>query len=316
MLSRHHYWAMSIFEDVPAWHEGEREVQRRAGVASKAESLSGMVRHSLPDSARGFLIQRQFGVLGSIDSERRVWASAVVGQPGFMQAPDPITVVIQGGWSATDPLLENIAHNGDVGMLAIDFATRRRMRVNGKAERVSDGPIRIQIEQAFSNCPRYIQARVPASVLPPSEPVAKRSPVLYDSQKQWLANVDTFFIATAHPGGGVDASHRGGNPGFLHVENDRRLIIPDYNGNSLFNTLGNIHLNPHAGLLFVDFESGRTLQLTGRAAINWDRAAASSYPGAERLVEFDIEEALDTERALGLDFKLESYSPHNPGSRR
>jgi hypothetical protein len=224
--------------------------------------------------------------------------------------------VIHGGWSATDPLLENIAQNSDVGMLVIDFATRRRMRVNGKGERLGEGILRVHIEQAFSNCPRYIQARVPVTVLPPIPPSAKRSQLLSDSQKQWIATADTFFLASAHPGGGLDASHRGGNPGFLHVGRDRRLIIPDYNGNSLFNTLGNIHLNPHAGLLFADFDSGRTLQMTGRAAINWDRDAASSYPGAERLVEFDIDEVLETEHALRLGFNLESYSPHNPALQK
>lgn len=304
-----------MFADIPVWHDGELEVQRRAGVASKAERLSGMVRNSLPDSARGFLLQRHFAVLGSLDSGGRVWASAVVGEPGFIQAPDSVTVVIHGGWSSTDPLLENIARNSDVGMLVIDFATRRRIRVNGKAERVGEDIIRVQIEQAFSNCPRYIQARVPSSVLPVSGSSTQRTQFLSGSQMQWIAGADTFFIASAHPRAGVDASHRGGNPGFLHVEADRWLVIPDYNGNSLFNTLGNIHLNPHAGLLFVDFESGRTLQLTGRATINWDREAASSYPGAERLVEFDIDEVLETEHALCRGFKLESYSPHNPQHR-
>jgi predicted pyridoxine 5'-phosphate oxidase superfamily flavin-nucleotide-binding protein len=304
-----------MFADIPLWHEGELEVQRRAGVASKAERLSGMVRHSLPDSARGFLVQRQFAVLGSLDSACRVWASVVAGEPGFMQAPDPVTVVIHGGWSAMDPLLENIARNNDVGMLVIDFAARRRIRVNGKAESLDDGIIRIHIEQAFSNCPRYIQARVPSSVLTVSEPQAQRAEFLSDSQKQWIGNADTFFIATAHPRGGADASHRGGNPGFIHIDGVRRLIIPDYNGNSLFNTLGNIHLNPHAGLVFVDFEAGRTLQLTGRAVINWDRDAAISYPGAERLVEFDVDEVLDTEHGIRLGFQLESYSPYNPALR-
>ncbi len=304
-----------MFADIPVWHEGELEVQRRAGVASKAERLSGMVRHSLPDSARGFLVQRQFAVLGSLDSAQRVWASGLAGEPGFMQAPDPNTVIIHGGWSTADPLVENITQNNDVGMLVIDFATRRRMRVNGKAERFGDGIIRIDIEQAFSNCPRYIQARIPASVLPVSEPRVHRSELLSESQKQWIAKSDTFFIATAHPGGGVDASHRGGNPGFIHVTGDRRLIVPDYNGNSLFNTLGNIYLNPHAGFLFIDFGSGRTLQLSGRATINWDREAASSYPGAERLVEFEIEAVLEIEHALRLGFQFESYSPHNPEVR-
>ena len=301
-----------MFGDYSVWHEGELEVQKRAGVASKAESLAGMVRDSFPDSARRFLADRQFAALGSMDSQRRTWASVVAGAPGFIQAPDATTVEIKGGWSATDPLVENISHHHDAGMLVIDFATRRRMRANGRAELVDEGTIRLRIEQAFSNCPRYIQARVPTEVMSASGPSVQRGERLSDSQRAWIAKADTFFIATAHPEKGVDASHGGGNPGFIHVGGDRRLIIPDYNGNSLFNTLGNIQLNPRAGLVFVDFESGRTLQLTGRAAINWDREAASSFPGAERLVEFDVDEVVETQRGIRLAFKFGSYSPHNP----
>ncbi len=304
-----------MFADVPVWHEGELEVQKRAGVASKAESLSGMVRHSLPESARRFLADRQFAVLGSLDSQRRTWASIVTGEPGFLQSPDATTIEIKDGWSATDPLLENISHHSDAGMLVIDFATRRRMRANGNAV-LTDDTIRIHIEQAFSNCPRYIQSRMPIEVLPATAPSVQRGETLSTSQREWIASADTFFIATAHPEKGVDASHRGGNPGFVRVESDHRLTIPDYNGNSLFNTLGNIHLNPKVGLVFVDFDSGRTLQLTGLASITWEREAASPFPGAERLVEFNVDEVRETENGIRLGFKLESYSPYNPEVRK
>jgi uncharacterized protein len=305
-----------MFGDYSVWHEGELEVQKRAGVASKAESLSGMVRDSLPESARRFLAERQFAVLGSLDSERRTWASVAVAEPGFLQVPDATTIEIKGGWAATDPLIENISHNHDAGMLVIDFATRRRLRANGRAELVDQNTIRLRIEQAFSNCPRYIQARVPTEVLSSSGSSVQRGERLSESQTAWIAKADTFFIASAHPERGVDASHRGGNPGFVHVDGNRRLMIPDYNGNSLFNTLGNIQLNPSAGLVFVDFEAGRTLQLTGRASINWDRETAKSFPGAERLVEFEVDEAVETEHGIRLAFKFESYSPHNPRAEK
>ena len=65
----------------------------------------------------------------------------------------------------------------------------------------------------------------------------------------------------------MNASHRGGPPGFVEVVDDRTLRIPDYVGNSMLNTLGNLTVNPHAGLVVLDFGPNRTLQLTRRAEI-------------------------------------------------
>ena len=78
-----------------------------------------------------------------------------------------------------------------------------------------------------------------------------------------------------------------------------RLVIPDYPGNMMFNTLGNLAADPRAGLLLVDVEHGGTLQLSGRARIEWDPAARDGMPGAERVVEFEIDQVRD--RAAGAD---------------
>jgi predicted pyridoxine 5'-phosphate oxidase superfamily flavin-nucleotide-binding protein len=293
------------------WHEGELEVQRRAGVASEAGELQGMVRPGMAPPLAVFLSQRQFAVLGTLDASDRVWASVVVGDIGFIRALDPYTVEIAGGWATTDPLLENIMHDSHVGMLAIDFNNRRRVRINGTAER-SDGILRIHAEQVYSNCPKYIQARIPGEL----SAVAATTPVvaarLTPDQQEWISRADTFFIASAHPQRGVDASHRGGNPGFIHAESGSHLVIPDYSGNNLFNTLGNIQMNPKAGLLFLDFETGRTLQLTGRATINWDERARTGFAGAQRLLEFNIEEVRETQNGAPLRFEFRTYSPFNP----
>ncbi|HVQ65259.1 MAG TPA: pyridoxamine 5'-phosphate oxidase family protein, partial [Terriglobia bacterium] len=87
---------------------------------------------------------------------------------------------------------------------------------------------------------------------------------------------------------------------------------PDYFGNTMFQTLGNITVNPQAGLLFIDFKSGRTLQLTGRARILWDREHIAEFAGAERLVEFDIDEAVEIAGANSLEWRFLDYSPENP----
>jgi predicted pyridoxine 5'-phosphate oxidase superfamily flavin-nucleotide-binding protein len=164
----------------------------------------------------------------------------------------------------------------------------------------------------FSNCPKYIQARIPGELSATAAAIPTIATTLAQKQQEWISRADTFFIASAHPQHGVDASHRGGNPGFIHVESESRLLIPDYSGNNLFNTLGNIQLNPRSGLLFVDFESGTTLQLTGRATINWDESARVGFAGAQRLLEFDIEEVRETQHGAPLRFGFRTYSPFNP----
>ena len=293
------------------WHEGELEVQRRAGVAYEAGELQGMIRPGMAPPVAIFLAQRQFAVLGSIDAKGRPWASVVVGEPNFIRALDPFTVEISGGWAESDPLLANILHDPQLGMLAIDFNNRRRVRINGTAQR-TDGILRIHAEQVFSNCPKYIQARIPGELSATAAATPLIATKLAQKQQEWISRADTFFIASAHPQHGVDASHRGGNPGFVHVESESRLLIPDYSGNNLFNTLGNIQLNPRAGLLFVDFESGTTLQLTGSATINWDESARVGFAGAQRLLEFDIEEVRETQHGAPLRFDFRTYSPFNP----
>ena len=100
-------------------------------------------------------------------------------------------------------------------------------------------------------------------------------------------------IATAHPERGADASHRGGNPGFVRIVDAHTLLIPDYAGNTMFLTLGNIQANPRAGLLFVDFASGSLLQLSGTAEIGWDSAETALFAGAERVLRFIVTTAVE-----------------------
>lgn len=95
--------------------------------------------------------------------------------------------------------------------------------------------------------------------------------MLTERQQDWITAADTFFIGSAHVQAGTDASHRGGNPGFVQVHDSRTLRWPDYAGNNLFNTLGNLNVEARAGLLFLDFEHGHTLQLTGSATVSWER---------------------------------------------
>lgn len=296
------------------WHEGEREIQRQAGVEEEAKRLALGIAGSLPPPVRMFLAEQRFAVISSLDGQGRVWASLRTGLPGFLSTPDAQTVQVKAGSRPGDPLEENVRQNPVVGMIVIDLAKRRRIRVNGEAEVSADGAILIHTRQVYGNCPRYIQLRVPVAEIRAETATAEptQSSSLTQPQRAWIESADTFFIGTAHPTAGADASHRGGLPGFVRVEGDRQLLFPDYNGNSMFNTLGNLAVNPRAGLLFVDFETGRTLQLTGQTTIDWTPARLERFAGAERVVEFAIEEVRETMAEEGIRYRFVSYSPYDP----
>lgn len=298
----------------PVYHPGELSVQERAGVREMAARIGRSIGTSIPPAAWNFLRSQPLVVVGSVDASQRLWASLLTGAPGFLHAVDEDTVRINTRPVAGDPLNDNLAVNGQVGMIAIEFATRRRMRLNGRAEVGADDSITIKAQQVYSNCQKYIQARRWRGRPPESHstPVVQRQSTLAQDQQRWIREADTLFIASHHTEGGTDASHRGGRPGFVRVLNSHQLVWPDYSGNTMFQTLGNIAVNPHAGLLFLDFERGRTLQLTGRARILWDPERIVEFVGAERLVEFDVEEAVEIAGAHSLEWRFLDYSPENP----
>jgi predicted pyridoxine 5'-phosphate oxidase superfamily flavin-nucleotide-binding protein len=258
-----------------AWdyHDGERAVQARAGVQVQAERNGRGIRRSIPDIAAEFLAERRFVVAGSIGDDGRVWCSLLVGGPGFLTAADEHTLVVEAVPSPTDPL-GSVAVGDQIGLLAIEPATRRRMRVNGVVREIRPDAFVVAADEVISNCPRHITRRpidavVTANGGSPHRPVQVADHL--STEQAWhLVTADTFFLATTAPdGGGVDASHRGGEPGFVTVVDDRHLSWPDFNGNAMFMTLGNLELDPRAGLLVVDWDTGATLQLTGHASVQW-----------------------------------------------
>ena len=279
------------------YHPGELAVQRLAGVPAEAARVGGIIRREMPAAAMAFLREQQLAVLGSVDSDGQVWATLLTGPPGFMRALDERNLRVETFHSAgSDLLLDNLKQKSDAGILAIEFHTRRRMRLNGTAEVTGAGVIHVRSEQVYSNCPKYIHER--EVVAPDSAvgdvPSVRRLSALTDEHRRLISESDTFFIATFHPEGGADASHRGGDPGFVRADVGGTIVWPDYQGNSMFNTLGNIHAHPPAGLLFVNFDEGHTLQISGGARVIWD---------ATRLVEFRVAGVIETRNATPLRWR-------------
>jgi uncharacterized protein len=301
-----------------SFHSGEISVQTQAGKREEAEKLCSAISSFIKPAAQEFLRTQQLAIASTVDINDKVWASLLTGQPGFIQVLNQQTLQINlqnhGSPITTDPIYQNLHNNQDIGLLVIDLANRRRSRFNGKAEilRIS---INIHIKQAFFNCPKYIQVRhiKKAKTESIGQSETFTSNVLSEKNQLWIAQADTFFIASFHPESGADASHRGGFPGFVKVLNSSKLLFPDYTGNNMFQTFGNLLVNPNAGLLFIDFAEGDIMQLTGKAKVIWDAERLSEFAGAERLVEYDIEQVLESKNASSLRWRFGEYSPVNPG---
>jgi predicted pyridoxine 5'-phosphate oxidase superfamily flavin-nucleotide-binding protein len=259
------------------FHEGELEVQRRAGETAAGARNGKAIGDEIMAGALKFVAQQRLAAVATIDPFGDVWASLLFGEAGFLSAPDRRHVEIdltKVDVDAGDPLWSNLRGDPRIGMLLIEFETRRRLRINGRGAWARPDLLRLTVEEAYPNCPQYIRRRHPRAAAPGSEALAATGEqmgiALRPDHIRWITAADTLFVASAHAARGADVSHRGGAPGFVSVVDDRTLRIPDYAGNGMFNTLGNLTLDPRAGIVLPDFEAGRTLQLVGRAVIRWD----------------------------------------------
>jgi len=289
-------------------------VQARVGTAGSAERLGAGIGARIPTRAAEFLSTQRLAVIAGIDSARAVWASLLMGAPGFLRTPGEGVLEIASHLPPGDPLVPSLALGMSIGVLVIDLLSRRRLRVNGQAWLPGDGVLCIAAEEVFWNCPKYIQSRE-LTVIDEGDrgaPLPRLGSRLEPEQRALVEAADTLFVASAHDGFGADASHRGGLPGFVRVDGEDTVIFPDYAGNGMFQTLGNFLADGRAGLLFPDFERGRTLQLTGRASIEWDPSGAWRWPGAERVVRVRVERWVEQIGVTRLVGRLIEHSPHNP----
>jgi predicted pyridoxine 5'-phosphate oxidase superfamily flavin-nucleotide-binding protein len=299
------------------FHDGEHAVQRRAGVERVAAQVGRTISSRISHDHAEFLRDQTFVVVAGRDDGNRVWASLLTGPPGFAQALDERRLLLTANLTAGDPLAVTFGSTRrPIGILAIEPDTRRRIRLNGTAEHTAEG-ILVTVSETFGNCPKFIQRRVRAQPLPPAPTPRHQAGLTLDTgQVALVRGADTFFIASSHPERGADASHRGGRPGFVEVSADgASLRFPDYPGNRMFQTLGNLAVDPRAGLLFVDWERGSALRLTGRARLVWDELEISTRPAAERLVDFEIDAIIEHDQSLPERWELIEPSRRNPPVR-
>jgi predicted pyridoxine 5'-phosphate oxidase superfamily flavin-nucleotide-binding protein len=280
-----------------------------------AQSLAGQgagraaIRPFMPDQHRAFFALLPQLFTATLDARGWPMASVLTGEKGFVHSPDPATLRISALPAADDPAASGFITGAEIGLIGLDFTTRRRNRANGRVI-ASDGGLTVRIAQSFGNCAQYIQTRTPMPRVPPR---TSREDLheLDDAACALIVSSDTFFVASrsrpeAGADGGLDMSHRGGRPGFVGVLGDT-LAIPDFRGNRFYNTLGNLLGDPRAGLIFIDFASGDILQIQGTVTIDWHPAGGPT--GAQRLWRVKVERAWRRRGASPFTWTFGDYAP-------
>jgi predicted pyridoxine 5'-phosphate oxidase superfamily flavin-nucleotide-binding protein len=289
-----------------AFHEDEAKAQALAGHQRPGRVA---IRPFMPDQHREFFALLPYLFVATPDADGWPIAAVLTGELGFMQSPDPTTLRIANLPAPDDPAAPAFVAGAEIGLLGLDFASRRRNRANGRLVAVDDG-LTVGIAQSFGNCAQYIQTRTPSPRAAVGAPV-ERLDHLDDAARALIAASDTFFVASRSRAGiddgGLDMSHRGGKPGFVAVTGDA-LAIPDFRGNRFYNTLGNLLGDPRAGLLFIDFASGDILQLQGRTTIDW-HPGGNGPSGAERLWRVSVERAWRRRGAFPFAWRFGDYAP-------
>ncbi len=301
------------------FHAGELDAQRMAGETALAQRNSAVISDDIIAGALPFLKQQRMVVFGTESADGALWASPLLGSPGLIIPQDPRTLrfdlqLIRS--SQADIFWRNLHTGARAGMLAIDLATRRRLRVNGVFERVLDAEFVLAVREAFPNCPKYIQRRTMSWIDEASAESAPEASFGFDlsvEAARMIDSADTLFIASAHAGRGVDVSHRGGHPGFLQRLDATTFRVPDYAGNSLFNTLGNLIVDPRAGVTVMDFTANRMLQMTGAAKVEWSQLDEQGLTGGTgRFWTFKIQCWLILPLPIQARWEFLDASPYNP----
>lgn len=303
------------------FHDGEVALQKAVGVAERMEAFGRrVIRDHMPDQHRDFYRQLPFIVLGAVDAAGDTWVTLLSGRPGFMTSPDPKRLAFAAYPDPQDPATVSLTEGAAVGPLGIELHTRRRNRMNGTLRALTAEGFEVAVEHAFGNCPQYIQLRDFAFVREPGDftevPAARTLGMDSPRVRAMIAEADTFFVSSYFDGANgrhVDASHRGGKSGFVRINTDGSLKIPDFAGNLHFNTLGNILLNPNVGLVFPDFATGDMLHLTGDAEVVLDSDEIAAFQGAERLWVFRPRKIVLRPAALPLRFAMraDGWSPNS-----
>ncbi|USP79502.1 hypothetical protein yc1106_06776 [Curvularia clavata] len=321
------------------WNEGEDKMHHLLRVPRQDNPTAAMLT---PQAT--FMFQRApLLAFGALDTQHRPWVTLWGGSPGFSESLGHGMIGTRSLVDAEyDPVVQALTADGKgfekhenredaklVAGLAIDLMTRKRVKTAGRlvgcqvqkvvAEGEEDGEpgsliqVVTNIEQSLGNCPKYLNqyeirpARVNAKLV-------AEGASLSDEGRDIISQSDMFFLSTSAEDD-MDVNHRGGPPGFVRIISPTEIVYPEYSGNRLYQSLGNMQINPKIGITFPNYETGDVLYITGSTEILVDKDAAALLPGSNLAVKITIDQARYV--ASGLPFRgtRKTPSPYNPRVR-
>jgi len=133
-----------------------------------------------------------------------------------------------------------------------------------------------------------------------------------EEDREFIECCPMFFLATADTDGQPDCSYKGGLPGFVRVLDGRTLAIPDYDGNGMYRSWGNVLVNPQVGILFLDFANPKRIRVNGTAKISENDPLRSEFPGAVFMIRVTATRIFPNCPRYIHKMKLEEYSAYAP----
>lgn len=306
---------------VISYHPGELAAQDKAGTRGAAAELALGKRSALSFSSGhdAFLAAQSFAALASVDVRNQsVWVTPLFCESGDLRAISEHEIAVAASCIPNSEILEFIEPGTPLSLLGIDLNRRIRHRINGTSlasmNRESRG-LSLQVEEYSPNCPKYINRRQiihPSNKVPAINRDAKAEPrtQLTPDDQAFVRRMDTLWIGSYAPSVGADCNHRGGQPGFIRVISPSTIEWPEYRGNGMFFTSGNLESYDRAGVTLVDFGSGSIIQMTGLATVDW--AHDGRYEGASRKIVFHITSLIRTDHVTNHRWQRLDYSPYNP----
>jgi predicted pyridoxine 5'-phosphate oxidase superfamily flavin-nucleotide-binding protein len=327
------------------WNAGEVKMHDLLRVPSQDNPTSTMLT---PQAS--FMLQRgPLLALGTLDSLSRPWTTIWGGSPGFSEPLggdyigtrtlvdgkyDPVVQALVGG-AEKEEMLQPKDGGKILSGLAFDLMTRKRVKICGKMVagtvrkvnvKFGDGQQKegalekqdhiqlvVKIDQSMGNCPKYFNQYEVHPTIVQSKLLSEGSS-LSDEGKTLIGKADMFFLSTSTEDD-QDTNHRGGPPGFVRVMSPTQIIYPEYSGNRLYQSLGNLLLNPKVGITFPDYESGDVLYITGSTEILVGTDAGNQLPGSNLAVKITISEARFVQAGLPFRGDRKMPSPYNPRVR-
>ncbi|KAK4241503.1 hypothetical protein C8A03DRAFT_30365 [Achaetomium macrosporum] len=337
----------TLLEHTNGWHSGEQAIHSLLKVPTSGRR--NPTASGLPASYAHRVTVSPLLAVGTLDDQGRPWTSIWGGERGFARpvaqdilamqslvnkAYDPVAQAFLG--KAADGEVVQPEGGTTMSALSIDLDTRDRVKLAGKmvvgsvvtrqdGGAIAEAQLAMLVQESLGNCPKYLNKKTIQAHIPSPQLISSALP-LPPEALALIEKADMFFLSSSN-GQTMDTNHRGGPAGFVRVISNSPseeggnsegvvLVYPEYSGNRLYQTLGNLHTNPRIGIAIPDFETSDILYLTGETQLLVGPSAAAIMPHTNLAVKITVHSARFVKDGLPFRGTPGEPSPYNPPIRR